>query len=99
MQCTSRTALLPSSLPMPPSKSPRLAATSKAPTPILFREVQPNWNGLFSRFAELDLTKPGQWLTLLPGTVRDLFTLKPRSTNEEVFLLVKRALARAAGEL
>ncbi len=84
---------------MPTKKLPRLVPASKPPTPFLFQEVKPDWSGLFAKLSDFDLAKPAKWISTIHGTFVSLFKLKPRSTREEAFLLVKRALAGAVADV
>ena len=81
------------------AKSPRkktIVATTQPLTPFLFREVNPDWQGLFSALLGLkdfDPATPSSALPKLGPALAALFKLEPRSLEEEVYLLVRQALA------
>lgn len=80
-------------------KTAKIATRTKKPTPLLFREVQPDWSGLFTALTKFDLTKPGRWIGTIGEVLFAVFTLKSRTSAEEVFLLVKRSLALAIADV
>jgi hypothetical protein len=73
------------------------------PTPYLFREVRPNWPGVFEKLSGVgslyDLTKPKEIAASVYGALKELFRLKPTTLEEQVFTLVKRSLTRAVAEV
>ncbi len=69
--------------------------TTQVPTPLVFREVKPDWPRLFKGLGEADPTKPFKWPLAVFETLAGLFNLKPKNAGEEAHLLVRQALAYA----
>src|SRR5258708_5956649 len=82
-----------------PSTNP-IGPTAKRPTPYLFRQVKPNWGGLFGKLAGAvgDPTPKGI-ATALFGALKELFTLKPQTLEEQTYRLVQKALVQAIAEV
>src|SRR4051794_22834211 len=68
----------------------------KRPKQMFFRDVKPNWNGLFAKLGGVvSKPTPNGIASSILGAFQDLFKLKPVTLEEEVFLLIQRSLIRA----
>jgi hypothetical protein len=78
-----------------PEDTPQLRPTSEKPIPFLYRELKPDWPNQFSKISDFDATKTLKWPFLVKDAFSSLLKVKPRSAEQEAFLLVKRALAES----
>ncbi len=82
---------------MPAKKSPQILPTARTPTPYLFREVKPDWSGLFAKLGDFDLAKPQKWPSTLHNSLVALFKLEPRTSGEEALLPKRHETGRSTG--